>query len=156
RVVFVYDPATSPGAYGEAKLEELQTEARRLGITLQQLALRDPDETDRLFTTLPADTNGLLVHNSAINLMAHKRICELAMERRLPAVGSLREFAVERERTPISGMVNRQTAAVEIGDKAAADGLNFHQLRQLREQLERSLPACVRVPRTGPPDRARI
>jgi putative ABC transport system substrate-binding protein len=95
RVVFVYDPATSPGAYGEAKLEELQTEARRLGITLQQLALRDPDETDRLFTTLPADTNGLLVHNSAINLMAHKRICELAMERRLPAVGSLREFAVD-------------------------------------------------------------
>ena len=34
-------------------------------------------------------------------------------------------------------MVNRQTAAFEIGDKAAMDGLNFHQLRPLREQLER-------------------
>jgi putative ABC transport system substrate-binding protein len=94
RVVFIYDPATSPGAYGEASLKALQTEARRLGMTLQQLALPNPAETDRVFTTLPADTNGLLFENSAINVLANKRICELAMERRLPAVGSLREFAL--------------------------------------------------------------
>ena len=92
-VAFIYDPATRPGAYGEAKLKEIQDQARTLDMTVQPVALRDPEETDRVFAALPAGTNALLLENSAINLVAEERICALAARRRLPAVGTFHEFA---------------------------------------------------------------
>ena len=94
RVTFIYDPETRPGAYGEASLRTLQMEARKLGMTVQPMLLRDPDQTDTVFNALAADTNGLLFENSVINIRAQKRICELALQRRLPSVSSFREFAV--------------------------------------------------------------
>ena len=66
-VAFIYDPATRPGAYGEAKLKEIQDQARTVDMTVQPIALRNPDETDRVFA-LPAGTNALLLENSIINL----------------------------------------------------------------------------------------
>ena len=92
-VTFIYDPATRPGAYGEIKLKEIQDQARSLDITVEAVALRDPEEIDRVFAALPAGTNALLLENSAINLLADKRICALAAQRGLPAVGTLHEFA---------------------------------------------------------------
>src|SRR5215468_820054 len=77
RVTFIYDPETRPGAYGEASLRALQEAAHKLGITLQPLPLRDPDQVDAVFSTLPADTNGLLLENSGINNRARKRLCQL-------------------------------------------------------------------------------
>jgi len=93
RVAFIYDPATRPGAYGEAKLKEIQDNARALNMTVRPVALRDPDETDRVFAAFPADTNGLLIENSVINLLAQERICALATQHRLPAVGTFPEFS---------------------------------------------------------------
>ena len=93
RVAFVYDPATRPGAYGEAKLKETQDQARTVDMTVQPIALRNPDETDRVFAALPAGTNALLLENSIINLIAGQRICALAAQRGLPAVGTVPEFA---------------------------------------------------------------
>jgi putative tryptophan/tyrosine transport system substrate-binding protein len=92
-VAFIYDPATRPGAYGEAKLKEIQNQARTLHMIVQPVALRAPDEVDKVFTTLPADTNALLLENSVINLLAAERICALSAQRGLPAVGTLHEFA---------------------------------------------------------------
>jgi putative tryptophan/tyrosine transport system substrate-binding protein len=92
-VTFIYDPATRPGAYGEAKLKEIQDQARTLDMTVQAAALRDPEEIDRVFAALPAGTNALLLENSAINLLADERICALAAQRGLPTVGTLHEFA---------------------------------------------------------------
>lgn len=91
---FIYDPATRPGAYGEASLRTLQTEARKLGMTLQPAPLHDPDQTDLVFSALPVDTNGLLLENSVINIRAQKRICQLALQRALPTVSSFQQFAV--------------------------------------------------------------
>ncbi len=93
RVAFIYDPATRPGAYGEAKLKEIQDNARALNMTVRPVALRDPDETDRVFAAFPADTNGLLIENSVINLLAQERICALATQHGLPAVGTFPEFS---------------------------------------------------------------
>jgi putative tryptophan/tyrosine transport system substrate-binding protein len=92
-VAFIYDPATRPGAYGEVKLKEIQDQARTLDMTVQPVALSDPEETDRVFAALPVGTNALLLENSVINLLAEERICALAARRRLPAVGTIREFA---------------------------------------------------------------
>ena len=92
QVVFLYDPATRPGAYGESSLKMLRDHAARLGVRVHPVTLRDADETERLFTTFPAATDGLVVENSAINLVAQDRICRLATERRLPAVGTFGSF----------------------------------------------------------------
>jgi putative ABC transport system substrate-binding protein len=93
RVAFIYDPLTRPGAYGEAKLKEIQDHARALDVIVRPVALRDPDETDQVFAALPADTNGLLFENSVINLLAQGRICALGAQRRLPTVGTFPEFS---------------------------------------------------------------
>jgi putative ABC transport system substrate-binding protein len=92
-VAFIYDPATRPGAYGEASLKVLQEDARKLEMMVQPVVLRDPDDTNQVFTALAPGTNGLLVENSVINLLAQERICALAARRGLPAVGTFREFA---------------------------------------------------------------
>jgi putative ABC transport system substrate-binding protein len=92
-VAFIYDPLTRPGAYGEAKLKEIQDHARALEVMVRPVALPSPELTDQVFAALPADTNGLLFENSVINLLAQKRICELGAQRRLPTVGTFPEFS---------------------------------------------------------------
>jgi putative tryptophan/tyrosine transport system substrate-binding protein len=93
RVAFIYDPATRSGAYGEAKLREIQDQARALDVIVRPVLLRDPDETDRVFAALPPETSGLLVENSVINLLAQERICSLGAQRGLPTVGTFPEFS---------------------------------------------------------------
>jgi ABC-type uncharacterized transport system substrate-binding protein len=93
QVVFIYDPATRPGAYGEAKLRELQNHARTVDIAVHAIALPDPDGTDRVFGALPPNTDAILLENSAINLLTQERLCTLAAQHRLPAVSTFGEFA---------------------------------------------------------------
>jgi len=93
QVAFIYDPATRPGAYGEAKLKEIQDQARTLEMIVQPVALRAPEETDQAFAAVPVGTNAILLENSVINLLARERICALAKQRGLPAVGTLHEYA---------------------------------------------------------------
>jgi putative tryptophan/tyrosine transport system substrate-binding protein len=93
RVMFIYDPATRPGAYGQAKLRELQNDARAVDIVVNTIALSEPEGTDRVFAALPTSTDAILLENSVINLLARERLCTLATQRRLPSVGTLAEFA---------------------------------------------------------------
>jgi len=92
-VMFIYDPATRPGAYGQAKLRELQGNARALGMVVNTIPLSDPEGTDRVFAALPTSTDAILLENSVINLLARERLCTLATQRRLASVGTLAEFA---------------------------------------------------------------
>jgi putative ABC transport system substrate-binding protein len=93
RVAYVYDPATLPGTHELARLALYQDQARGLDITLEPVALRAPDETDRVFAALTGGTRGLLITSSSINILARDRICTLATQRRLPAIGTDRSFA---------------------------------------------------------------
>jgi putative ABC transport system substrate-binding protein len=92
QVAFLFDPATRPGPYGETSLTLLQQNATKLGVMMQPVILRDPDEVDAAFATFAAGTNGVLVENSLINSLAQQRICQLATEQRLPTVGSFGAF----------------------------------------------------------------
>jgi putative ABC transport system substrate-binding protein len=92
-VAFIYDPATRPGAYGEAKLTELQNKARTVEMVVQAVALADADSADSVFATLPISTDAILLENSVINLLAQERLCALAAQRRLPAVSTFGDFA---------------------------------------------------------------
>jgi putative ABC transport system substrate-binding protein len=93
QVMFIYDPATRPGAYGQAKLRELQDLAGTIDIAVNAIALSDPEGVDRVFAAVPASTDAILLENSVINLLAKERLCTLATQRRLLSVGALREFA---------------------------------------------------------------
>jgi putative ABC transport system substrate-binding protein len=93
-VAFLFDPATMPHLIvGEEWVLADQAQAQRLGIRLEPVALSEPADTDRVFTRLPATTNGLLLQNSAINSLAEDRICELARHRHLPSAGNDLGFA---------------------------------------------------------------
>jgi putative tryptophan/tyrosine transport system substrate-binding protein len=93
RVAFVYDPATRPGEYGQAKLAELQSHARTLGIAIRPVALRSPADLERTFTELPEDTDALLLENSVVNIVAQKQLCGLANGRKLPSAGTFPDFS---------------------------------------------------------------
>ena len=93
QVMFIYDPASRPGAYGQAKLRELQNQARTIGMVVNAIALTDPEETDRVFAALPTSTDAILLENSVINLLAQARLCTLATQRRLPTVSTLLAIA---------------------------------------------------------------
>lgn len=93
QVMFIYDPATRPGAYGQAKLRELQKYAGTAKMVVNAIALSDPEGTDRVFAALPTDTDAILLENSVINLLARERLCTLATQRRLPSVGTMGDFA---------------------------------------------------------------
>jgi ABC-type uncharacterized transport system substrate-binding protein len=92
RVAFIYDPSTLPGRYGETWLKRARPRARTLKIELQPVILGSPDETDQVLAALPAKADALLIQNSAINGLVRRRICTLAIERRLPAVSTRRDF----------------------------------------------------------------
>jgi putative ABC transport system substrate-binding protein len=57
------------------------------------IALSEPEGTDRVFAALPTSTDAILLENSVINLLARDRLCTLATQRRLPSVSPLAEFA---------------------------------------------------------------
>jgi hypothetical protein len=78
RVTFIYDPATRPGAYGQAKLRELQNDARAVDMVVNTIALSEPEGTDQVFAALPTNTDAILLENSVINLLARERLCTLA------------------------------------------------------------------------------
>jgi len=93
RVAYIYDPAIFPGTHGQARLARYQDQARTLNITLEPFALRTPGETDRVFAALTTGTRGLLLPSTSANNLARDRICALAAQRRLPAIGTDRRFA---------------------------------------------------------------
>jgi putative tryptophan/tyrosine transport system substrate-binding protein len=92
-VTFIYDPATRPGAYGEAKLRELQSHARMVDVVVHAIALPDANETNQVFAALPTNTDAILLENSVVNFLAQERLCTLAAERKLPTVSTFTEFA---------------------------------------------------------------
>jgi putative ABC transport system substrate-binding protein len=87
-VPYFYDPATLQDIFLTSDREQ----ARALGIMLEPVALRGPDETDRVFAALSAEANGLLLDTSQPTFLARDRICALAAQRRLPSAGTDRDF----------------------------------------------------------------
>jgi putative tryptophan/tyrosine transport system substrate-binding protein len=93
QVAFVYDPATRPGEYGQAKLAELQNHARILGVAIRPVALRSPADLEQTFIELPGDTDALLLENSIVNIVVQQRLCGLANARNLPSAGTFPDFS---------------------------------------------------------------
>ena len=75
-------------------LKALQSGGRSLGLELQMLDVRGPDTFDKTFDAMTtARAQGLLILADPMTFAHRERLAELAITHRLPAVGSLREYA---------------------------------------------------------------
>jgi putative ABC transport system substrate-binding protein len=91
RVALLWNP-DNPGS--AAQLREAEAAARALGMRLQILAARDPQEIDSAFAAMTRGrAAALVVLGDAILLNQRRQIAELAAERRLPAVYGPSEHA---------------------------------------------------------------
>jgi putative ABC transport system substrate-binding protein len=86
-----------PGGYGERTekdmLKEAEVAARALGVRLQFVEARGPENFDRAFSDMTrARANALTVLTSVIFVSERRRLVDLAAKNRLPAVYPGREF----------------------------------------------------------------
>ena len=95
RVAHLYDEATvQPSEFLELTLKRSQGEAQALNVKLQPIALRGPGEVVRAFAEFERGTNGLVLDNAGQVLTNRDDICRMSLQRRLPAIGRARAFAV--------------------------------------------------------------
>jgi putative tryptophan/tyrosine transport system substrate-binding protein len=86
-----------PGAFSERTasdmLKETEAAAGTLGVQLQLVGVRGPDEFDRAFSTMIRErAEALLVFPSTMLFAEGKRIVDLAAKHRLPSMFNAREF----------------------------------------------------------------
>ncbi len=86
-----------PGALGERTEKDLRKEAevaaRALGMRLQFVEARGPDDLDRAFSDMTkARAGALTVLGSTMLINERRRLVDLAAKNRLPAVYGLREY----------------------------------------------------------------
>ena len=90
RVAILWNPA-NPAKVLDFK--EAQAAAQALGIQLQSLEVRQPDDFDRAFGAATRErAEALSVRSESVALFNRKRIVEFAAKRRLPAIYELSEF----------------------------------------------------------------
>ncbi len=89
RIAFLTNPS-NPGS--ALQLREAQTAARSLGVQLQVLEARRPDDLDRAFAAMTRErARAVLVPGDPVFFLYRTQISELAMKSRLPAMFALRE-----------------------------------------------------------------
>jgi len=88
RVVYLYDP----GSALSDTVERLTSQAKAANLELQLVALRDPNNIERAFAEFRSGTNGLVLDRADPVQLKVDQICNLALQRRLPAMGADRRF----------------------------------------------------------------
>ena len=72
----------------------LQERGRSLGVQLQMVPVRDPNEFDAVFRTMMGDRGrAVLVLADPMTFVHRRRLADLAVRHRLPVMGGLREYA---------------------------------------------------------------
>ena len=87
-----------PGAYGErtmtGMLKETEAAGQKLGVQLQLVQARSANDLERAFSTMTREhARALIVLPSPMFYGEHKRIVDLALTSRLPAIFAFREAA---------------------------------------------------------------
>jgi putative tryptophan/tyrosine transport system substrate-binding protein len=91
RVAALWNPANS--VFQALQLRETEVAARALGVQLQILEARGPDEIDRAFAAMVKErTKALLILGDPVFTSHRKRIADLAAKYRVPAVSGTREY----------------------------------------------------------------
>lgn len=91
RVALLGNPANPNYA---SQLRHAQDAAQVLGVRLQPLEVRDPDEIDSAFAAITTERAGAVIVLTDTVILNHRaRIADHAVRRRLPAVSAASEFA---------------------------------------------------------------
>jgi putative ABC transport system substrate-binding protein len=91
RIATLFNPTLS---FHAAVAAEVEPAARRLGVTLQPIELRSPDDIDAAFATLAREpVDGLLIFGQGFIYPHGARVAKLAIEQRLPAIIPFKEVA---------------------------------------------------------------
>jgi len=91
RMAALWNPANA--VFQAIQRRETEAAARALGVQLQILEARGPDEIDRAFAVMAKErTKALLVLGDPVFTSHRKRIADLAAKQRLPAVSGTREY----------------------------------------------------------------
>ena len=91
RVAILWNPLTAPHT---AAVKETEAAARTLGLALQPVRARRPDEIDGAFAVMSrARADGLIVLADPVLLTVRTRIADLATKGHLPTIFELREHA---------------------------------------------------------------
>jgi ABC-type uncharacterized transport system substrate-binding protein len=91
RVALLWNPA-NPG--GAAQVREAEATARAVGVRLQALEARGPQDIDSAFAAMTRERAGaLVVLADAILYNQRKQIAELATKSRLPSASALSDYA---------------------------------------------------------------
>src|SRR5215467_11684192 len=89
RGIYLYDPDSSTRDVAG----RLLSQAKAVNVEWQSVVLRDdPHGVARAFAEFKPGTNGLVLDNSTPTILAADQICNLALQRRLPAIGLFRRF----------------------------------------------------------------
>ena len=90
RFAIVANPA-EPGF--TFQMSEVETAARALGVRLQHVDVRGPEDLDSAFATMARErAEALLVQGSSTFLVHRTRVAELAVKGRLPTMSNFREM----------------------------------------------------------------
>jgi putative ABC transport system substrate-binding protein len=86
-----------PGVYGEGTTRDMvkaaEAAARTLGMQLQLVGVRGPDEFDRAFSAMIRErADALIVFPSPMLFAERRRIVDLAAKHRLPSMSNTREY----------------------------------------------------------------
>ena len=90
RVAFLHNPSDASNVIF---LKQLQSSARGMGLTIRLSEVRDPTDFDRAFSAMAREgVNGLMVAAGTLTSTHRKRIVDLALKSRIPAMYGERSF----------------------------------------------------------------
>jgi putative ABC transport system substrate-binding protein len=93
RIAVLWQPPAFAEHQGKALLKAAEVAARTLGVRLQVVEARGPDDFERAFSEMTgARADALVVLTSATFAQARRRLVDLTAKSRLPAMYPLREY----------------------------------------------------------------
>ena len=92
-VAFLWQPGSLPERAREEIVKRAEVAARTLGVRLQFVEVRAPEDFDRAFSDMTrARVDALIVWGGSMMIIERRRIAELVAKNRLPATYPMREF----------------------------------------------------------------
>ena len=91
RIAYLYDPRSTPPE--RMKTLEDNADLKLLGVTVRGIPFSDAGDSEEIAKNIGTATDGLILENSPSLQLASQRLCTLARQRKLPALGTGLLFA---------------------------------------------------------------
>jgi putative ABC transport system substrate-binding protein len=95
RLGFLYVPGTQIGAAADAGAKAVDDTAGSLGMQVHRFGIREPTDLASALATMAKErTDALIVRSDALLVVHYGEIARLALQHRLPTIGSAEQFVV--------------------------------------------------------------